>query len=136
MEMHDSVILAFEHNPDGGGVLLFKGSVYHAEGEPGRTLPQKSGWQNVRMQFTDMIVEGKIQDDKPYAADGSLRLDGFEYDNLIPVPLSHLGSVLLSMTLSDDFAGTIVRASNISIVVEGEFELEYIWNEDGTMTQA
>lgn len=89
------------------------------------------------MRLTGAVLDGTIPGDRPYAYDGSLRIDGVEScKGMIPFPLKQTGDILLSMTLSDDFSGTTIRASGISIAPEGEFELEYVWNADGTLTRA
>lgn len=126
MEMHDSVVLQAEGSVDGSGFILFQAVVFRSSERPALD-PGESGWQNVRMTFTDMDVEGLIPNDRPYAAAGYLSVDGTRDDGLIPFPANHVGEILLSMVLSDEFETTNIRASSVSIKAEGEFELERIW---------
>ena len=126
MEMHDSVVLEYELLSDGTGFILFHAVVFRSDGRPAID-PGESGWQNLRMTFTDITLEGSIPLHKPYAADGHLSVDGVKDDGLIPFPARHSGKVLLSMELSDEYATTTVRASSILIEAEGEFELEREW---------
>jgi hypothetical protein len=74
MEMHDSGLLELRTEADGSGFALFRAVVWRSEGMPGQDA-QESGWQNVRMRFTDMIVEGSWKGDPPYASGGFLSLD-------------------------------------------------------------
>jgi hypothetical protein len=123
MEMHDSVVLQVESSADGSGFILFRAVIFRSPLRPAID-PGEGGWQNVRMTFKDMRVEGTIPNDEPYAADGYLSVDRISDDGLIPFPANHLGEILLSMVLSDKFETTNIRASSVSILAEGEFEFE------------
>ena len=126
MEMHDSFLLEYERFPNCTGFVLFHAVVFRSDGSPAID-PGESGWQNSRMTFTDMLIEGSIPDHKPHAADGHLSVDGVRDDGLIPFPSRSSGEVVLSMVLSDEFATITIRASSILMEAAGECELERAW---------
>ncbi|MBB5058350.1 hypothetical protein HDF16_003064 [Granulicella aggregans] len=60
MEMHDSVVLKYERFPDGTGFILFRAVVFRSDGRPAIDTGV-SGWQGVRMAFTEMVLEARFQ---------------------------------------------------------------------------
>ena len=126
MEMHDSFVLELGRSLDGDGFILLKAVVHRSQGVPGEDAGE-SGWQNVRMSFTKMTVEGEIQFPGEYAADGKLTIDGGSDDGLIEIPQVRVGSVDLWMCLSPNFEGVNIKGSSVAIAVEGDFKLEGTW---------
>lgn len=136
MELHDSRILQFTQSPDGTGDLLFYGHVYRSEGTPGSHLPQTSGWQNIRMCFTEMKFTGEPFEDNAFVSEGQLWLADKANYGLLTFPIEFLRGVRLVMATANDFADREIRAESISIRCEGDFEPESFWHEDGTVTPA
>ncbi|SEG62029.1 hypothetical protein SAMN05421819_3863 [Bryocella elongata] len=138
-EFHDSWLKELVCGEDGHGYAVFHASVYRSE----RRLldpPYESGWQNVRFQFEGMRIEGRVVELDQNASDGDLWLDG-EKDSLVPnasglfrLPLNFRGSVRMELCLAPEFNIFSIHATAVRSQFEGEFELETIWNVDGTMT--
>ena len=128
-EFHDSRLTEFERREDGSGYLLFRASVYRTQGELFRA-GQESGFQFVRIHFTEMHVNGPIVLDE-HSAGGSITLDGRTTDDIIYLPLDLEGPVKLTFQLSPRFETTVVEAQSIRVELEGEFERERVWGADG-----
>jgi hypothetical protein len=75
MEMHDSFVLDLGQSDDGKGFILFHAVIHRSLGVP-CSDPNENGWQDVRMSFTQMTVDGEIQLPREYAIDGKLTIDG------------------------------------------------------------
>jgi hypothetical protein len=131
--MHDSGVLAVSREDDGSGFVLFHGYVYRSAGNPGHD-PSESGWQNVRMRFTDMTVEGPPCEPDAYVSDGDLTVNGAQFNNMIPFSASNCGKVCLSMCVAYDFEMRTIRGASISIEAEGEFKIEAVWDTNGHRT--
>jgi hypothetical protein len=135
MEIHDSRLLEIECDCDGKGFALFHAVVFRSEGVVFKDA-QESGWQNLRFQFEGMRIEGKIVELDEYAYDGNLWVNGSNENGVISLPANHSGDVCLEMSLSPTFETIKIHASRISSALEGEFELEAIWDADGSRTRA
>jgi len=133
MEMHDSGVLEVSRGGDGTGFVLFHGSVFRSSGIPAQD-PSESGWQNVRMRFTGMTIEGLPYEPDAYVSDGDLTVNGVRFDNMIPFSASNHGEVCLSMRVAYDFEIRTIRGTGIAIDAEGEFEVETIWDGNGNRT--
>lgn len=127
-EFHDSRLVEFERREDGTGYLLFRGSVYRAQGELFQA-GQESGFQLVRIDFTGMHVNGPVVLDE-HCSGGSIRVDGQLTDDVIYLPLDQEGSVQITLQLSPRSGTTIIDAQSIRVELEGEFERERVWEED------
>ena len=64
-------------------------------------------------------------------SDGFLFVNDTKEDNLILFPAQHVGSICLSMIVSDDFSTRNIRADSANVEAEGEFELETAWDSQG-----
>jgi hypothetical protein len=127
-EFHDSRLVEFERREDGTGYLLFRGSVYRAQGELFQA-GQESGFQFVRVDFTGMHVNGPVVLDERCSG-GSISLDGQLTDDVIYLPLDQEGPVQITLQLSPRSEITVVDAQSIRVELEGEFERERVWEED------
>lgn len=128
-EFHDSTLVEFERREDGTGYLLFRGSVYRTQEELFRA-GQESGFQFVRLHFTGMHVKGPVVLDE-HCSRGSITLDGHLTDNILYLPLEQEGHVQIAFQLAPRFETTVVDAQSIRVELEGEFQRELIWEEDG-----
>jgi hypothetical protein len=135
MEMHDSRVLEITVGADGRGFILFHGYVFRSDGVPGSDKSE-SGWQDVRMRFTGMTIAGPVCEPDSYVSDGDLTVDRIFFENLIPFTISGNGDICLSMRVSNDFEVRTICATSMSIESEGNFKLEAIWNENGSITRA
>jgi hypothetical protein len=129
MELHDTFVSSVERNEDGSGDLRLWAVVHRFEGEL-NTGFHDSGWQNIRLHFTDFVIDGESGDGDDYIAEGFLAVNGVEDHGLLSFPVEHRGEVLLSIVVSvnDEFPTVTIRGSGLSICAEGEFKLEYVWN--------
>jgi len=99
-ELHDSE-LAIIWVDYGAAIIIFSHLYIHkSEGELGRD--PGSGWS----QRAELVIGDAPEIDFPRAwpcaiYDGSLELDGRVYDNEIPIPLAHRGSVRLKLDIAD-----------------------------------
>jgi hypothetical protein len=138
MELHDSRILSLKCASDGLGEILFHAVTYYAKGIPGKAS-QVSGWQNVRMRFSGMSVEGNIGQIGQTQTDiynGTLVTASKDCGGFFPVRGSYEGPIVLSMFLSNDgeYRDLVVRATTLRMSMEGEFTSESIWDNDGNIT--
>jgi hypothetical protein len=81
-----------------------------------------------------MVFEGEPCQPRSYVSEGFLLANGVKEDNLISVPATSVGDILLYMVVSDDFTVRTIRASSISIASEGNFKLEASWDAEGNRT--
>jgi hypothetical protein len=129
LEMHDSFILGIHRTDNGLGSVMLKGVVHQFEGEFGEQA-HVSGWQRIRMSFTQMTFEGEACEPGSYVSEGFLSVNGAKED-LILFPARHVGAVRLLMTVSDDFSTRSILARSLEIASEGSFEPETAWDSDG-----
>ena len=129
-EFYDSRLVEFERREDGNGYLLFRGSVYRTQDELFHA-GQESGFQFVRIHLTGMHVSGPIVLDE-HCSCGSITLDGHLTDHLIYLPLDQEGPVQIALRLSPQFETTVVNGQSIRVELEGEFERESVWDDDGS----
>ena len=127
-QFHNSFLRQFERREDGTGYLLLHGPVHRLQSE---LFPagQDCGFQFVRIHFTEMRVSGPIVLDE-YCLKGSVRLEGHSPDGTLYLPLDQEGPVHIALQLSPHFEITAVDGQSIRVELEGEFELEYVWEED------
>lgn len=130
MEIHDSHLKDFAVNDDGTGFLLWHGYVYIFVGEFASS-PYLSGWQKVRLSFTDMIVQGTVARGE-YSVDGELQPLSRVGSGMIDLNPSELHDISLTFNLSPSFGDIHVRASKMVSSLEGPFEPGTIWQPDGS----
>ena len=133
LELHDTRIIDIQTEPDGSGFVLLTGSVYYAEGTPGEGA-QVSGWQNVRMTFSSMTVEGSWKPQQ-WIVDGSLSAHEMkeQIGGFFRIPASFQGNVGLSVYLPKQRLLQI-RGETVVIEAEGEFTCEATWDAHGNRT--
>lgn len=91
---------------------------------------KRSGWQNCRLVFQGMRVEGTLVEAGEYASEGALWVNGKIHDNVIFLPADHHGSIEVHLMMSTLFETLKIHAERISSTLEGPWELEHIWNLD------
>ena len=100
-ELHDSRI-AISWFDYGSAIIIFSHAYIHrSEGEPGRD--SGTGWS----QRAELVIGEDTQIDLPRAWPcsiyyGSLELNDVVYENEIPIPLAHEGSVRFKLEIADD----------------------------------
>jgi hypothetical protein len=131
-QFHNSFLRQFERREDGTGYLLLHGPVHREQGDLFQA-GQECGFQFVRIHFTEMHVSGPIVLDE-YCLKGSVSLEGHLPDGTMYLPLDQEGPVQIALQLSPRFETTVVDGQSIRVELEGEFELEYVWEEDASQS--
>jgi hypothetical protein len=135
LEIHDTRLLALRRDTDGRGYALLHTFVYRGAGRLFETDMYECGWQDARLDFEGMSVEGEVDLSKePYASDGCLQIGEQVEENIVYLPADHTGKICLEMCLSPEFDTLKIHASKMTSTLLGEFQLEAIWNTDGTHT--
>jgi hypothetical protein len=129
MEFHDARLLDFVYGSDGNGHILFHACICRSDGVVFED-PQESGWQNCRLVFQGMRVEGALIEPGEYATEGALWVDGKIHDNVILLPADHDGSIEVRLMMSPLFETLKIHAERIASTLEGPRELERVWNLD------
>jgi len=130
MEIHDSRLLELVCNPDGKGHALFHAYIYRSEGIVFKDA-QESGWQNFRLIFEEMRIEGELPGPREYADRGELWVDGKNENGVILLPADHVGDICLELVLSPLFGTLKIYGSKINSQLEGPWSLEAIWDAAG-----
>lgn len=134
MEIHDSRLTDFAVNPDGTGFLLFHAVIYRSNGKLFEDA-QESGWQQIRLSFAGMTVEGDLVRESR-SLDGDLVVNGVQGGGIVHLPANHLGEIQFEFDQANDFNTRVVRATAMRSELEGEFELETYWDTDGSTRPA
>ena len=129
MEFHDTRLLELVCNPDGSGYLLLHACVYRSEGTVFED-PQESGWQDCRLSFEDMRVNGPRVEPNEYISEGQVKVDGLVHDHVIRLPGNHRGTVEVKLVIAPLFEPLTIQASEMSSSLEGPWALERIWGPD------
>jgi len=120
IELHDSECVSIVRDPSGDGVVVLNAYVHRYEGEFGR-MPHEGGEQRIRIAIGSMTVVSETGPLPSTIYDSSLIVGESIFDNLVPLPAKHAGSVNLTMTLSDDAREVKITGEGIEIVAEGAF---------------
>ncbi|HXA86011.1 MAG TPA: hypothetical protein VNZ47_13095 [Candidatus Dormibacteraeota bacterium] len=113
IEIHDSELVSLV--VDAGHVILdFSPAYIHqTEGRPG--VDAGTGWtQHAVIRIRGQVASGALTKLPCGLVDGYLELDGQEFDNVIPIPLSFTGDVELAITSEFDEAIKI-RGNHIAL---------------------
>jgi hypothetical protein len=111
--IHDSKLASLSVQ-SGQVVLSFSAAYIHqTEGRPG--IDAGTGWiQPAVIHIRGEIADGSLTKLPCDLMDGYLELDGQEYDNMIPIPLSFTGDVELALT--SEFGETVkIRGNHIAL---------------------
>ena len=113
IEIHDSVLASL--TIEVGHVILNFSSAYihQSEGRPG--VDAGTGWtQQAVIRIRGQVASDALTKLPCGLVDGYLELDGQEFDNEIPIPLSFTGDVELALT--SEFEETIkIRGNHIAL---------------------
>jgi hypothetical protein len=126
LEFHDARLLELVCKSDGTGYLLLHAYIYRSEGIVFEDR-QESGWQDCRLSFADLRVEGARVDPNEYISAGQVSIDGKIHDHVILLPANHRGVVEMKLVISPLFETLKIQASEISSSLEGPWVLERIW---------
>jgi hypothetical protein len=117
LEFHDSDIAAIEDDGQKITIRFAPAYVHRSSGVPG-TDPG-TGWSQDAVM---VLSEGKLRGDPPRGqhtiASGSAKLSNASYDDLVPVPLSHVGDVHICF-LFDDGSEINIHAQAMSLSLVG-----------------
>ena len=120
IELHDSECLEIRFDSDGNGVIVLDAYVHRTDGTPGIS-PGEGGVQRLHMSMTMMTMTGEVGTLPATIYEGSLVLDGFDHDNIVPLPLQAAGNATLRLMLADDARRIHVSGRDISVEAVGEF---------------
>src|SRR5687768_3959331 len=100
IELHDSEMACIWFSYGAAIIIFSRAYIHRSEGEPGRD--PGTGWS----QRAELVIERATEIDLPSAwpcsiYDGFLELNDVVYDNEIPIPLAHVGSVRLKIDIAD-----------------------------------
>ena len=112
IEIHDSSLESLSVEV-GHVVLNLSAYIHQTEGRPG--IDPGTGWtQHTVIRIRGEVTAGELTNLPRVLLDGYLELDGKEFDNEIPIPLSFSGDVELGLT--SDFGETIkIRGNHIAL---------------------
>jgi len=95
IEIHDSTFVSLLIR-GGEAVLRFEFYIHQSTGKPLRD--SGSGWSQVGvLRIKDPVMNGSFSDFPRDLHDGQITLDGAVFQNEIPIPLSHKGTVELKL---------------------------------------
>ena len=114
IELHDSECLEIRFDSDGNGVIVLDAYVHRTDGTPGIS-PGEGGVQRVHMSMAMMTMTGEVGTLPATIYEGSLVLDGFDHDNIVPLPLQAAGNATLRLMLADDARRIHVSGRDISV---------------------
>ncbi|MDE3104498.1 MAG: hypothetical protein KGK08_04920 [Acidobacteriota bacterium] len=126
MDFHDARLLELVCNSDGGGHALLRACIFKSNGIVFEDA-QESGWQNCRLVFQGMRVQGTPAELGAYASEGDMRVDGKSHGGLILLPADYQGSIQINLVLSPLFETLTIHAQRITSLLEGPWELEATW---------
>jgi hypothetical protein len=101
-----------------GRTLILIGTVYvHASaGAPG--ISRGIGWvQDAEINIGDATVERSFGDGPLEVLDGVVRVGSHSYDNLLPLPFEHVGSIRLELKGAE--GGLIAAGSSMRVALRG-----------------
>jgi len=116
IEIHDSVFdgLSIEH---GLATLSFSTVYIHSsDGKPGQDAG--SGWtQRANLLISAPVIRGSFSDLPRDLDDGFIKIGGETFDNHIPIPLDHKGSVELQIEPQGEVL--LIRGTQIKLELLG-----------------
>ena len=127
MEFHDSYLKDWGCDESGHGFMLFHAFVYLSEGEIVDWDNCESAYQNLRLDFEGMRIEGKVDFDfseDTYLYEGTLWVNGVEHDNIVHLPANHEGELRMEICVAPAFEVTKIYATKMSSEFIGEFGQE------------
>src|SRR2546423_12711577 len=115
LEWHDTTLCALE--PRASDVAIELDAYVHiSEGIPGRD--SGTGWgQAIEIVITSATVSGGVEQDARLS-DGRLRVNGRDYEGLLPVPFSATGGVRLDLEAGSQSVS--ICGSDIRVIAVGE----------------
>jgi hypothetical protein len=100
VEIHDSILTAVSFSQGEGQLHFSSVYIHQSEGAPG--CDAGSGWtQQAIVRINNARVEGSFFKFPVTLSEGSLQLGNETFDNEIPVPLRHNGSIALRLIGSE-----------------------------------
>jgi len=118
VEIHDSTLTSIEAENANLVVRLSPAYVHRSEGRPG--WDAGSGW----LRDVILIVSGAVVESLPSRSpcelcDGTLSVGEASWANVLPLPLSAAGPVLLTLTTSEG-ESIEIRGAGVEVIPRGE----------------
>jgi hypothetical protein len=118
IEFHDSEVAAIVLDGDSVIVSFKEAYVHKSLGTP--AVDPGTGWtQAARLFIGGASIEGVFPDFPCWIADGSLRIEGRDSDELIPIPLDRIGSVRLEILFHKD-SHVVIVGNSAKLVLIGD----------------
>jgi hypothetical protein len=119
VELHDSTLERIEWHA-GDVIAVLHAYVHRSSGRPG--VDAGTGWvQPMRMRFTEGTATGSISAIPLDILDGRLVLSGETVDNMIPMPLSHIGPSRIELESWND-ANVVIEGQGVTAMFAGPAE--------------
>jgi hypothetical protein len=125
IEIHDSVLGAIEQQSGKTILRLTPAYIHKSAGIPG--VENGSGWvQNAILTIDVSAGDVAVQDFPTDLAAGVLQIDGREFSNMIPLPLSQRGAISLKLvTQSSETIWITGSAIDIELLGKPEYVEEF-----------
>jgi len=135
MEFHDTYLRQLHCDTHGAGYAILRAVIYRSEGEVFKDA-QESGYQELRLAFTGMRIEGEIPDLEfdPYASDGELWIDGKNSNGMAYLPLDQTGQICLELRINPLFETLKIHATYVRSTLQGPFDSHRTWDAGGPVS--
>ena len=118
IEFHDSEVADIALDGDSVIISFKEAYVHKSQGTP--AVDSGTGWTQAAKLFIGAAsIEGVFPDFPCWIADGSLRIEGVDTDELIPIPLNCIGRVRLEIDFHRD-SRVIIAGNSAKLVLIGE----------------
>lgn len=132
IEIHDSALdrISLEN----GVALLHFPEVYIHSSSGRPAIDAGQGWtQEALIRIGNAQIEGKFSQESReayggyahYLSDGSLRINGFVSDNLIPIPLDVQGEIELTLECWGDVVRVCGNSARLELIGTAEYVEEF-----------
>ena len=118
IEIHDSRLESVEQLGENMILRLSPAYIHKSTGEPGVNVG--TGWTQDALVTIEGVSAKRIAEALPvYLSDGTLRIDSKEFSNMIPLPMSRKGSIVLDF-LTTENERISIKGSSIRVELLGE----------------
>ena len=136
IEIHDSTLDQITLESDVAVLHFPKVYIHSSEGRP--SIDAGSGWtQEAVIRIGNAHIDGKFSQESREAyggsahwlSDGSLRINGSVFDNLIPIPLDVQGEIKLTLECWGDVVHVQGDSARLELIGKAEYVEEFHPNE-------
>ena len=117
IELHDSYVAVLERIDDRVRLVLEPAYVHESPGIPG-VDPGVGCLQTLELLFDSGSIAGVLTALPFDVSDGTLTVNTKVFSNLLPLPLSHVGTVEMNLLLKSN-ERAVIRSRSIAVGFEG-----------------